>query len=82
MEEDFTFFFKASSQGQKAANYILDIDENGVPKFYQHLEIDKNKEQIKPPIKSESTKSTANNKKIKALKLKAKALKLKLLLTK
>jgi len=53
-----------------------------VPKFYQHLEIDKNKEQIKPPIKSKSDKSTANNKKIKALKLKAKALKLKLLLTK
>ncbi len=82
MEEDFTFFFKASSQGQKAANYILNIDDKGVPEFYQHLDISKSKEKKKPPIKANSTKSIDKKKKAKALILKSKAIKLKLLLTK
>ncbi len=81
MEEDFTFFFKASSQGQKAANYILNIDDNGVPDFYNHLNIDNSKKSTQAKVIS--TKNNIDKiKKAKALKLKAKAIKLKLILTK
>jgi antirestriction protein ArdC/DNA repair protein RadC len=74
MEEDFTFFFKASSQGQKAANYILNIDENGVPEFYKHLEIKEDKQEVKRRIRDKE-------KRTKALRIKAKAIRLKLVLS-
>ena len=82
MEDDFTFFFKASSQGQKAANYILDIDDKGVPEFYKHLDVKEKKQGAKDRIKANAKKLRAKEKKVKALKIKAKAIKLKLVLSK
>jgi len=78
MEEDFSFFFKASSQAQKAANYILDIDQDGEPKFYEQLKPTEAKPNVKTRIRANADKIKAKEKKTKAMKLKANALKLKL----
>jgi len=82
MEEDFTFFFKASSQGQKAANYILNIDDKGVPDFYKHLEIKEEKQGVKKRIQTNAKKIRDKEKRTKALRIKAKAISLKLTLSK
>lgn len=38
LKEDNRFIFKASTQAQKAADFILQPDKNGVPKFLKELE--------------------------------------------
>jgi len=50
MEKDNRFIFKASTKAQKAADFILQPDENGVPKYLKGLEKDQKK-----PIKKEKT---------------------------
>jgi len=37
LENDSEFIFKASAKAQKAADYILDVDKNGVPKYRKDI---------------------------------------------
>ena len=46
LKEDNRFFFRAASQAQKAADFILDRSENGIPKY--HSKIQSGKEDPKP----------------------------------
>ena len=82
MEDDFSFFFKASSQAQKAANYILNLDENGVPEFYKYLEIKEEKHGVKERIKANAKRLRDKEKRVKKLRIKSKAIKVKLMLSK
>ncbi|WP_375559666.1 zincin-like metallopeptidase domain-containing protein [Bernardetia sp. OM2101] len=83
IQEDKTFFLKAAARAQRASNYILDYDKNGVPAYQrnEHYEpIPLEASTVKTPTKV--IKSTENEEieiaiaKMKMLKLKATALQL------
>ncbi|PHS04364.1 MAG: hypothetical protein COA88_13610, partial [Kordia sp.] len=62
LKEDNKAIFKAASQAQKAADYILQPDENGVPKYLKGLEKElkktkKVKKTVKPPVKHKSKRA-------------------------
>lgn len=54
LREDNKAIFKAAGQAQKAADYILDRDEKGDPKFYKDLD-----KKTKPKAKKQSKKDAA-----------------------
>ncbi|WP_291728907.1 zincin-like metallopeptidase domain-containing protein [Bernardetia sp.] len=83
IKEDKTFFLKAAARAQRASDYILDYDKNGVPayqrnEYYEPIPL--NPSIVKTPTKV--VKSTENEDieiaiaKMKMLQLKAKALQL------
>jgi antirestriction protein ArdC len=83
IKEDKTFFLKAAARAQRASDYILDYDKNGVPayqrnEYYEPIPLNPSTE--KTPTKV--IKNTENEElelaiaKMKMLKLKAKALQL------
>lgn len=62
LEEDNKFFFRASAQAQKASNYILDLDEKGIPayrKFFEKVEVKSASNDKKTDSVTEVQKKTA-----------------------
>ncbi|MFD0992379.1 zincin-like metallopeptidase domain-containing protein [Tenacibaculum geojense] len=53
MEKDNRLLMRAASAAQKAADYLLQVNEHGEPKFYQELkkELQKNSDEKLPPAK-------------------------------
>lgn len=59
LQEDNKAIFKAAGQAQKAADYILDRDEKGTPKFYKDLD-----KKIKPKGGKPKKKSKKDDKQL------------------
>lgn len=65
LEEDNKFFFKAAAAAQKASNFILNLDEKGIPAYRlffekQAIEAEKKREEKKVATKKESSRKGNN----------------------
>lgn len=61
-EKDNKFIMKAATQAQKVADYVLQFDAEGNPKYLKHLKPDETPIEIKKPENDAQTKKKPSNK--------------------